>query len=196
MKSNRSFRTKKALVAIALAIAGGRSVVSRAATVDELQQQIDALRRQVLELQAKEQKEGKVKASENAVTGGATKGSFKLPGSDTSVTLGGYVKLDAVFSNPSAGVDNAADLQLNASSIATGPAAGDHERNQVKFGARETRLFVKTNTPTSLGDLDTHVEFDFYGVDGNESVSNSHGLRLRHAYATLGRFLAGFCRDC
>jgi len=112
------------------------------------------------------------------------------------VTLGGYVKLDAVFSNPSAGVDNAADLQLNASSIATGPAAGDHERNQVKFGARETRLFVKTNTPTSLGDLDTHVEFDFYGVDGNESVSNSHGLRLRHEYATLGRFLAGFCRDC
>jgi len=196
MKSNRSFRTKKALVAIALAIAGGRSVVSRAATVDELQQQIDALRRQVLELQAKEQKEGKVKASENAVTGGATKGSFKLPGSDTSVTLGGYVKLDAVFSNPSAGVDNAADLQLNASSIAAGPAAGDHERNQVKFGARETRLFVKTNTPTSLGDLDTHVEFDFYGADGNESVSNSHGLRLRHEYATLGRFLAGFCRDC
>ncbi|HEX6794764.1 MAG TPA: DcaP family trimeric outer membrane transporter [Casimicrobiaceae bacterium] len=191
MKSNRSFRTKRALVAIALAIAGGRSVVTRAATVDELQQQIDALRRQVLELQAKEQREGKAKAAENAVIGGATKGSFKLPGSDTSVTLGGYVKLDAVFSNPSAGVDNAADLQLNPSSIAVGPGAGDHERNQVKFGARETRLFVKTDTPTSLGDLDTHVEFDFYGADGNESVSNSHGLRLRHAYATLGPFLAG-----
>jgi hypothetical protein len=107
------------------------------------------------------------------------------------VTLGGYVKLDAVFSNPSAGVDNAADLQLNASSITVGPGAGDHERNQVKFGARETRLFAKTNTPTSLGDLDTHIEFDFYGADGNESVSNSHGLRLRHAYATLGPFLAG-----
>ena len=67
MKSNRSFRTKRALVAIALAIAGGRSVVTRAATVDELQQQIDALRRQVLELQAKEQREGKAKAAENAV---------------------------------------------------------------------------------------------------------------------------------
>jgi hypothetical protein len=50
---------------------------------------------------------------------------------------------------------------------------------------------VKTNTPTSLGDLNSHVEFDFYGADGNESVSNSHGFRLRHAYATLGNFLAG-----
>ena len=37
------------------------------------------------------------------------------------MTLGGYVKLDAVFSNPSAGVDNAADLQLNASSMAPVP---------------------------------------------------------------------------
>jgi len=191
MQSNRSMRTKKTLVAVALAIGGGSSIVTRAATVDPLQQQIDALRRQVLELQAKEQKEGKANAGANAVTGGATKGSFKLPGSDTSVTLGGYVKLDAVLSNPSAGVNNAGDLQLNPSSIAVGPGAGDHERNQVKFGARETRLFVKTNTPTSLGDLDTHVEFDFYGADGNESVSNSHGLRLRHAYATLGPFLAG-----
>ena len=80
---------------------------------------------------------------------------------------------------------------LNPSSIAVGPDAGDHEHAQVKFGARETRLFVKTNTPTSLGDLDTHVEFDFYGSDGNESVSNSSGPRLRHAYATLGHFLGG-----
>ncbi|HLJ74784.1 MAG TPA: hypothetical protein VKU62_09375 [Thermoanaerobaculia bacterium] len=64
-------------------------------------------------------------------------------------------------------------------------------RNQAKFGARGMRLFVKTHTPTQLGDLDTHVEFDFYGADGNESVSNSHGTPLRHAYATLGDFFAG-----
>ena len=50
---------------------------------------------------------------------------------------------------------------------------------------------MKTSTPTSFGDLNTHVEFDFYGADGNESVSNSHGLRLRHAFGTLGHLLAG-----
>jgi len=110
---------------------------------------------------------------------------------NTSVTLGGYVKLDAVFSNPSAGVDTKGDLFLDPTAIPVGPTAGNNERNQVKFGARESRLFVKTNTPTSVGDLNTHVEFDFYGADGNESVSNSHGFRLRHAYGTLGNFLAG-----
>jgi hypothetical protein len=180
---------------VALAIAGGAasSRVVAAATLDELNAQIEALRRQMVELERKQASVPRepVAPAVNAVTAGATKGSFRLPGSDTSVTLGGYVKLDAVFSNPSVGVDSPGDLMLSPSSIAVGPAAGNHERNQVKFGARETRLFVKTNTPTSFGDLDTHVEFDFYGADGNESVSNSHGLRLRHAYGTLGNFLAG-----
>jgi len=173
------------------ALAG--SPLAQAETVDELKQAIDVLTRQVAELERQQAAAARERASDatKTVTAGATKGSFKLPGSDTSVTFGGYVKLDAVFSNPSAGVDNAGDLQLSPSSIPVGPEAGDHEHNQVKFGARETRLFAKTNTPTSLGDLDAHVEVDFYGADGNESVSNSHGLRLRHAYFSLGRFLAG-----
>ena len=171
----------------------GVSVAARAETLDELKARIEALQRKVVELERKQDRSEKTAGAgtANAVTAGATKGSFRLPGSNTSVTLGGYVKLDAVFSSASAGVDSPGDLSLSPSSIAVGPAAGEHERNQVKFGARETRLFAKTNTPTALGDLNTHVEVDFYGADGNESVSNSHGLRLRHAYATLGRFLAG-----
>ena len=32
----------------------------------------------------------------NAVTAGATKGSFKLPGADTSVTIGGYAVQERV----------------------------------------------------------------------------------------------------
>jgi hypothetical protein len=107
------------------------------------------------------------------------------------VTLGGYVKLDAVYSNPSAGVGTTADLFLQPNAIAVGPGAGDNERNQVKFGARESRMFAKTSTPTSWGDLVTYIEGDFYGADGTESVSNSHGLRLRHAYGSLGHFLGG-----
>jgi hypothetical protein len=52
-------------------------------------------------------------------------------------------------------------------------------------------MFAKTSTPTSWGDLVTYVEGDFYGADGNESVSNSNGLRLRHAYGSLGPLLGG-----
>jgi hypothetical protein len=193
VKSTNVFRAKTLVLAIAVAF-GGLSTMAGADPLEELKAQIDTLQKKVVELEQKQDKTAQQEASaaaDNVVTGGASKGSFKLPGSNTSVTLGGYVKLDAVFSNPSAGVDAKGDLSLDPTTIAVGPNAANNERNQVKFGARESRLFVKTNTPTSMGDLNTHVEFDFYGADGNESVSNSHGFRLRHAYGTLGNFLAG-----
>jgi len=39
--------------------------------------------------------------------------------------------------------------------------------------------------------LTTFIEGDFFGADGNESVTNSNGFRIRHAYGALGGFLAG-----
>ena len=193
MKSGNVLRAKT----LALAIAIGLGVPTAAARADELQDlkaQLEALKKKVGELEMKQEtaeKKQAMAAPDNVVTGGATKGSFKLPGSNTSVTLGGYVKLDAVFSNPHIGAGTNPDLQLNPAAIPVGPGADDHKRNQVDFGARESRLFAKTSTPTPFGDFNTHVEADFYGADANEIVSNSHGLRLRHAYGTLGNFLAG-----
>ncbi len=157
MESRNAFKAKTLAVAIAIGL-GGTATAARADELQDLKTQIEALQKKVGELEIKQETTEKKQAAlpDNVVTGGATKGSFKLPGSNTSVTVGGYVKLDAVFSNPSAGVDTKADLSLDPTAIAVGPTA-----------------------------------FDFYGADGNESVSNSHGFRLRHAYGTLGNLLAG-----
>jgi hypothetical protein len=193
MAFNSALKAKTLALAIAIG-AGGPATAVRADDLQDLKAQIEALQKKVGELEAKQETTEKRQAAavpDNVVTGGATKGSFKLPGSNTSVTLGGYVKLDAVFSNPHIGAGTNVDLFLNPAAIPVGPGAEDHKRNQVDFGARESRLFAKTSTPTPLGDFNTHVEADFYGADGNEIVSNSHGLRLRHAYGTLGNFLAG-----
>jgi DcaP outer membrane protein len=193
MESTNALKAKTLALAIAIGV-GGPATAVRADELQDLKAQIEALQKKVGELEIKQEATEKKQAAavpDNVVTGGATKGSFKLPGSNTSVTLGGYVKLDAVFSNPHIGAGTNADLQLNPAAIPVGPGADDHKRNQVDFGARESRLFAKTSTPTPLGDFNTHVEADFYGADGNEIVSNSHGLRLRHAYGTLGNFLAG-----
>jgi hypothetical protein len=134
---------------------------------------------------------GSASAAAAAVTGGATKGSFKLPGSDTSIAIGGYVKADAVFSDRSAGVGSTADQEYEAGAVPVGPAAGANERGQIKLHARQSRFFVQTSTPSTWGDVSMHVEFDLFGTSGNESVSNSNNLRVRHAYATFGRLLAG-----
>jgi outer membrane DcaP-like protein len=117
--------------------------------------------------------------------------SFTAPGTDTTVTIGGYVKLDAIWSNRSAGVDSVGDQLLDINSVPVGPAAGEHKTDQVSLHARQSRISLGTRTPTGYGDLTTLVEGDFFGAAGNESVSNSSGFRIRHAYGTLGKLSAG-----
>jgi hypothetical protein len=39
--------------------------------------------------------------------------------------------------------------------------------------------------------LRTLIEMDFYGSAGNEKTTNSHNLRMRHAYVTLGGLTVG-----
>ena len=176
--------------ALGLAIALGLGTLATGANADALQDlkaQVDVLLKKVAELEQKQV----AAAPANAVTGGASKGSFKLPGSDTSVTLGGYVKLDAIYSDKSGGVGTTADQEFEPGSIPVGPLAGDNERHQIKLHARQSRLNVKTSTPTVWGDMNTLLEFDLFGASGNESVSNSSNVRLRHAYGSLGRLLAG-----
>lgn len=53
---------------------------------------------------------------------------------------------------------------------------------------RQSRLGVKTSTPTGIGDLKTLFEFELFGtgVDAGQTT-----FRLRHAYGELGHFGAG-----
>jgi hypothetical protein len=56
------------------------------------------------------------------------------------------------------------------------------------FGVRQTRLGVRSSTPTKYGDLKTLFEFELFGtgVDAGQTT-----FRLRHAYGELGQFGAG-----
>lgn len=175
----------RAWSALALGISlAGASAVAHADALSELKEQTETLQRKVAELENAQQKT----ASNGAVTGGSAPGSFKLPDSDTSIKLGGYVKLDAIYSNITQGVDAVANQQTVDTAIPVGPNGSptDNKKGQLTFHARQTRINLATSTPTSYGDLTTFVEGDFFGTDGNESVTNSNGFRLRHAYGALG----------
>lgn len=56
------------------------------------------------------------------------------------------------------------------------------------FSVRQTRLGFKNYFQTGLGELRTHFEFEMFGtgVDAGQTT-----IRLRHAYAELGKFGAG-----
>jgi hypothetical protein len=53
---------------------------------------------------------------------------------------------------------------------------------------RQSRLGVRSSTPTSLGALNTTFEFELFGTGVDEGQTT---FRLRHAYGELGQFGAG-----
>jgi hypothetical protein len=55
-------------------------------------------------------------------------------------------------------------------------------------GVRQSRLGVRTFTPTRLGELKTTFEFELFGVGVDAGQTT---FRLRHAYGELGQFGAG-----
>ncbi len=55
-------------------------------------------------------------------------------------------------------------------------------------GVRQSRLGVRSTTPTALGDLKTTFEFELFGTGVDEGQTT---FRLRHAYGEVGQFGAG-----
>jgi hypothetical protein len=124
------------------------------------------------------------KPAKPAVTAGDAKGTFKIPGTEVSLGLGGYAKMDVLYSSVSAGRDKLGDQLLLVSQIpVAGQTSGQHSR--INLHAKETRFWLKSHAPTAWGDLNTFIEFDLF------NAADAYSLRLRHAYGSFGRLLAG-----
>ncbi len=163
--------------------------------IEQQQQEIEALKERFQRMEddswsAREQIERIERMREEdlevTVTRGDHPGSFKLPGTDTSVAIGGYVKADFIY-------DVNADLG-DSFAASTIPAEGsDAARKEGNFRAhaKQSRLNFTSWTPTELGEVKLFIEGDFFGQGGNETFSNSSTFRLRHAFGEIGPVLAG-----
>ena len=56
------------------------------------------------------------------------------------------------------------------------------------FGVRQSRLGVRSSTPTKYGELKTQFEFELFGTGADAGQTT---FRLRHAWGELGQFGAG-----
>ncbi len=126
------------------------------------------------------------------VRGGSFPGSFRLPGSDTSVAVHGWIDLQA-FYDPQQYLGD----KFQSGSILPPSNAREQISNSYHFHGKLTRLIVETRTPTKLGLFKTYFASDFYGFENGGSTgqqaiqNNNYGFRPVHIYGQLGGFLAG-----
>ncbi len=125
------------------------------------------------------------------VTGGILPGSFLIPGTNTSVYIGGFINFQAQYSptqnfGPKFSIGN-----LLPNSPTRRATAGDFQ-----FQSKVSRLIVQTSTPSDFGPITTNFALDFYGFvsggDYNQALqNNSYSARIVYAYGTIGPLTAG-----
>ena len=95
-----------------------------------------------------------------------------LPAPVHEVSVSGYIKGDFIY-------DTHQDLgdSFIASSI-----SGGGDREHVRLHARQSRFIIKSKSDTSVGQIRTWIEGDFFGAGGNEVFSNSTAFAIRHAW--------------
>jgi Porin subfamily len=150
-----------------------------------------------------------------AIIGGSFPRSFLIPGTDTSIRVGGFVDVTGLYflngandGNPGRPTSNSGQ-NGNLNTIPLGqvfiPGLGNvaqslnHSRGNgvFEFSPNQTRFNVETRTPTAWGESRTFLEFDFSGCNDfscrslQQAGGDSLIPRLRFAYGTLGGFLAG-----
>lgn len=153
-----------------------------AAAVAEMRAAVSETRAVAAQQQAIEQRVAAVEKND--------RNGFRI--GDTTVKIGGYVKLDAISQRTSGG-------QLAGNSITrdfllpgTIPVGGKASGWDTDFSARQSRIIFTTQTPVGSHNLGTHLEMDFMVTDGgDERVSNSYTPRMRQAFLTYDGWLFG-----
>lgn len=157
----------------------------------EMQQEIQKLEARLNALERKRASDRRRVAAAAAVEAGSKPRSWKLPGTNTSMQIGGFAQLSLIYDFNHVSGDAVSSNGASGSSFPSRGSAGANRQQHFRLHARRTRLFIKTWTPTDYGTLHTRIETDFMGAGGNQVVSNSDTMRVRHAWASLGPVMAG-----
>jgi hypothetical protein len=180
-------------VTLAAAAFGAPAIaIADTAKEQQLEARIADLEKQVQALTAAQ------KAAPAAVPEGKTpiQGVSITPNAapNTTFLLTGFVKADALFTETSDG--DIPDSSVGRDFYVPGvtPVGGNGEDGvDMNAHVKQSRVNFGTDTILDGGDkLSTRFEFDFYGSAlGDQRISNTYGMVLRHAYVTWRHWLVG-----
>ena len=213
----RNFKLATTMVAAVALLAAVGPAYAADASLQSLQDQINALQAQLKEMQAKQAAAAAAPApaaatpsrtSYDTLMTDPSRGAFVIPGTNTTLHVGGFVDLSATYDvNSTPGP--AGYLQLggfntkgfqgnsltaqNKSLIALPGTPAAKAIGRFQIDPRFTRVNIETDTPTSLGVVGSVVEMDFDGdgLAASERVTYSVSPRLRRAFLTVGNWTIG-----
>lgn len=121
-------------------------------------------------------------------------GVFKIPGTETTLKLNGFVELDVLYDFDGA-IENLRGADW-ASFLAFQPLdEGERNKNRVHLTGKTSRVGLTTTTPTTRGPLVVRVEGDFNSPSAfnysTEATTNGTNFRIRHAYGEFAGLLVG-----
>jgi len=145
------------------------------------------------------------------VTTGSFPRSFLIPGTDTSLRIGGIAWTDVIWYLHGARAATALNNQGGQPDGSTSGIGGTgnlpniplnntiaHSRSGAfDVSSRPSRLLFDARTPTAWGEVKAYIEMDFSHANENVTESTSQGVtsgwapRLRKAYGTIGGLLVG-----
>lgn len=160
-----------------------------------MQQVLEALNQRLAELEGKpavpiadlEQRLAQLETSvkerpelpPDVVSAGDFPGSFRVPGTDTAIKIGGQVRTSLVRTLTALGSDDR--FLIYSIPVEGTPAAGKGRR--ISLWAGPSRLNFDVRAPTDVGHICAFIEADFAG--------EGSAFRLRHAYLQYAGFIVG-----
>lgn len=185
-----------ALMAAGLCSLSSQTFAQSAQDFNELRAELKALRAELNQLKAQQTQAAPAASAsawndrldnvelrqKDAVVLGDIPGSFRLPGSETSIRVYGFAEANLIkdFKGTAPG-DSFSNLMEQ--------PLGRSEQGKTVLTGQTSRFGFETSTPLSNGAFNTKIEADFYGYCGAEC--NRNRLRLRHAYGEYAGWLIG-----
>ena len=150
--------------------------------VQEIQQEpLDESIARAVEARLEEVEQSVQRVPEMAVRNlqGQFPGSFKIPGTDAALRIGGQVRMVYIDSFDALGSDD----RFVTSSIPVAGSEAAGKTSRVEFSVIPSRFNFDLRTPTGVGYMRAFIEGDFAG--------GSDHYRLRHAFGQWQRWLLG-----
>ena len=152
--------------------------------VKQMEQELKDLKGLILAQQ--KQSSTEIKAIETKVaaveSSKSSESNFKTS-KGTTVSYGGFVKVNAMYDDYKDGTPPTARVASNILVPSLIPVGGDNPAGaDFHTDVLTSRIYFKSATETDAGLLRSHIELDFLSGGGDERISNSANSRVRHAY--------------